>query len=281
MKEKGNPDCEGSGGERANPRDPRSEGQEAEKPKRKAKYRTTTARAATRHKISKQRERERAARAAEIIEASKAAIAAAPKLAVKPSNAERRARSKEERRMERQRAELARNSALARLLVNGRIDRHMYEAGVHLRHLWVTAMPGMPAMNYMRPKVDGGGARREAPQLALLIAERELKALLVQSGVGDDAAEVLQMVCRDDMMLTPVAIMIEEDEKMRREGTATRETQAIVRYLLRGGLTKVWNTLKRREAPRIGAASMRAWLAEGARPTFETTVAGERHDLSR
>lgn len=188
-------------------------------------------------------------------------------------------RRKEDRRLARARADLTRGSALARLLVRGTIDRRMFEAGAALKQLWTVARPGTSAIDFTRPKVDGGGPMRTNIPLEMLHAERRLKQIIRESGMGDAAAEVLQMVCRDDMMLTPIAMELEEDEAARRNGACSKETLAMVRRDLRRALEAADRCINGRVAPRRRAAQMRAWLADDARPTFEATEEGERHDF--
>lgn len=200
----------------------------------------------------------------------------------KPSRGKTNAqRQKEERRLarrgERRRAELLRGDALARLLMKGTISKPMHEAGLHVRGLWLAAWPGAPAIDFTRERVSGGLPRRDAVNVAALDAEGELRRLVLASQIGAEAADVVFRVCGFDMLLTAIAIDMEEDEAVRKQGGHRRETAALVRYLIRAGLGGIHRHLARREGRGDVAAGVRAWLAEGARPV-EARL-GERDDL--
>jgi hypothetical protein len=194
-----------------------------------------------------------------------------------PTIANPRADRRAERRAGRFRADLVRGDALARLLMKGTIDRGMYAAGLHVRQLCVAARPGIPALDFTRERVQGGRLVSERVDTAMLDAEGELRRLLLSSQIGAEAAHVVMMVCRDDMLLTAIAVDMEEDEETRKQGGHRRETAALVRYLLRTGLSGIERRLARREGRGDVAAGMRAWLAEGARPV--SAIEGEREDL--
>lgn len=179
--------------------------------------------------------------------------------------------------MERQRAELLRGDALARLLQKGTIDRTMHAAGLHVRGLFMTAWPGTPAIDFTRERVSGGMPRRDGVHAGALDAEGELRRLLLASQIGADAVDVLIKVCGYDMLLTAIAIDMEEDEAVRKQGGHRRETAALVRYLVRSGLGGVARVLARRSGRGDVQAGVRAWLAEGARPVMLRE--GERDDL--
>lgn len=172
------------------------------------------------------------------------------------------AKPKDRKRMERMRAEITRNSALARLLIKGQITKDMYEAGMELRHLWTAVAPGMSAIDFTKPKVDGGGPHREGGAGVHLGSETRLKQLIVDSGMGVEAAEIVCMVCALDMLPTLCAIEVEQNESARHDGTCTRETLALVRHQLRMGLQLVWNLMKKRPASRKGLQSMQVWLSD-------------------
>lgn len=198
-----------------------------------------------------------------------------------PRKPSRGAGGREDRRLERRaarlRAELVRGDALARLLMKGTIDRAMHAAGLHVRALYIAALPGMPAMDFTRERVQGGGIRREVVNGGMIDAADALRRLLVASQIGAEAARVVLMVCGEDMLLTAIAVDMEEDEQARKQGGHRRETAALVRYLIRTGLAGIARHLKRREGRGDVAAGVRAWLADGSVPLSAAT--GERGDL--
>lgn len=179
------------------------------------------------------------------------------------SNKKRRA---EKRRFERQRAELTRGNALARLLTRGTIDKPMYAAGLKVRGLWIEAYPGTPAIDFTRERVSGGGPRRDHVNVAMIDAEGELRRLILASHMGAEAANVVLRVCGLDMLLTPIAIDAEEDDAVRRQGCCRKETLAQVRWLLRAGLGALARMSERRQGRGDGPAELRAWLAVGLAP---------------
>jgi hypothetical protein len=186
-------------------------------------------------------------------------------------------RQKDQRRLERQRAEMTRGDALARLLTRGTIDKQMYAAGLHLRGLAHAAWAGTPAIDFTRERVSGGPARRDEVNVAMLDAEGELRRLLLASQMGAEAADVVLRVCALDMLLTPIAVDAEEDAAARLGGGCRKETLALVRVRLRDGLRAVARLRERRSGRGDVAAGVRAWLGEGARPV--DAVTGVRGDL--
>jgi len=184
---------------------------------------------------------------------------------------------REERRVARMRADLVRGDALARLLMKGTIDRSMYAAGLHLRALYIAALPGMPAMDFTRERVQGGGMASENVSIGMIGSANALRHLLISAQIGAEAARVVLMVCGEDMLLSAIAVDMEEDEEARKQGGHRRETAALVRYLIRAGLTGVARHLARRKGRGDVAAGVRAWLADGAVPLSAAT--GERDDL--
>lgn len=184
---------------------------------------------------------------------------------------------REERRVARLRADLVRGDALARLLMKGTINRSMYAAGMQVRGLYSAALPGMPAMDFTRERVQGGGMARENISVGMISSANALRQLLIAAQIGAEAARVVLMVCGEDMLLTAIAVDMEEDEEARKQGGHRRETAALVRYLIRAGLAGVARHLARREGRGDVAAGVRAWLADGAVPLSAAT--GERDDL--
>lgn len=238
MKEKGKDGQEGSGGETANPLNPHPD-----------------------------------VRRADLVKLDvESAMAGDPLMLLAKGKGADKAR----RKMQRARAELTRQSALARLYVKGTIDRRMFEAGIIVRQLWIESQPGSAAVDFSRPKVDGGGPTRATVQWGMLSADRGLKRMILASGMGDDQAAVVLMVCGFDMMLTPIAIEIEENIKAREAGACTKETLALVRRDLRRGLEKLYDARHARRQTGPGS-EIRQWLETEAK--FDVALKGTCESL--
>tara|TARA_R110002074_G_scaffold226940_1_gene398522 strand:+ start:671 stop:1510 length:840 start_codon:yes stop_codon:yes gene_type:complete len=272
MKDNGKSGGEGFEGKAATLADPRGGEKAAEKPKRKRKHRSLTALTATAAKAAATRAAKKKAAVEATVAAAKAVIAEAGAPPVVPplTPAEVKAEAAARKRSERERADAARGSALIRLLNKGRIDQSMFIAGAHLRSLWtvvdVTSL--VPALDMTRERVDGGKVRSYVHQgLGFAEAsEHELRRLILASGMGDEAAWVLMQICQRDKMPTQIAIEMESEPSAKKRGECTRETQALVRHLMRTGLLAAFDAIRRQRREGAHLAGMREWLAAGHAP---------------
>lgn len=199
--------------------------------------------------------------------------AAKASLAVSADPLRLRGSKRERRRESDRRVSFTRDAggSLPYLRRKGTIDDCQLAAGLKLREYALLAMGGMQAMDWLRERVDGGGAGngQELGRAGVLDAERALRRVLRESGMGHDAAEVVLRVCCFDETLTSVACDFEADPQARANGGCDRMTRERVKGFLQSGLTCAYAVLfpANRMSERHGRAALRAWLAEDARPS--------------
>lgn len=167
---------------------------------------------------------------------------------------------------------LIRGSTLAALYARGSLNDRQMKAAVELREKWRVITGGMPAMNWMREKVDGGRMfiGPAGGLTTALDADRQVREALKASGMGLLAAEViLRVVCCDEA-LKVVALDLEDEaarqgcdaEARRARLEPTRDAVGYARQLLRDGLTALadhWYGRQRRRDSVIGNA-LQSWL---------------------
>lgn len=167
---------------------------------------------------------------------------------------------------------LLRGTTLGNLYARGGLSDRQMRAAMELREKWRRCTGGMPAMNWMREKVDGGrmfigpaGGLGSA-----LDADRQIRAALKDSGMGLVAAEVVIRVVCDDEALKLVALDLEDMEarggpdaaERRARLEPTRDAFAYARQLLRDGLGALadhWYGRERRRDSLLGNA-LQSWL---------------------
>jgi hypothetical protein len=171
---------------------------------------------------------------------------------------------------------LARNSSLQALFARGTLDERQLRAALAFREKVRAMTGGMPAMDWMREKVDGGRLF-VGPSGALtgaLDAERQLRAALGASGMGATAAEIVWRVAGLDEAIKAVAVDFEERQAgeggaayaarvaAARQGLApSGAAQRYVSRVLKDGLARLadcWFGPARRQGQ--VAAMMSDWL---------------------
>lgn len=168
---------------------------------------------------------------------------------------------------------LIRGSTLAALYARGSLNDRQMKAAVELREKWRVITGGMPAMNWMREKVDGGRMfiGPAGGLTTALDADRQVREALKASGMGLLAAEViLRVVCCDEA-LKVVALDFEDvidrqDEARRARMEATQQAQRYVGRLLKDGLSALadhWYGRERRRDSVLGNA-LHSWLTVDA-----------------
>lgn len=204
-----------------------------------------------------------------------AAMAAARRVQAQGDPMRLQAPKRERRRENDRRLSFTRDvgGSLPYLHRKGTIDDRQLQAGLKLRALALAASGGMPARDWLRERVDGGPASRGPVfgSAAALDADRELKRVLRESGMGYDAAEVVLRVCCIDETLTSVACDFETDEQgvrlgARSNGACDRMTRAQVKGYLQSGLTCAYRMLwpANQIAERPARAALRHWMADDA-----------------
>lgn len=233
MKDNGKSGGEGFEGKATTLADPRGGEKTAGKPKRKGRARGMTAR--------------------------RAGLPVGDVAALKAQQAAKQARKRDER----DRADMTRGSALARLVVKGSITQEMFVVGVHMQQLWVAKDPGVAAMDFTRPKVDGGGPKSYgAARGGHYGAAKDLSRLILMSGMGIEAAAILRMVCLLDMMPKQVACELEPNDSLRAQGRCSREMIGHVGHQVRLGLELAWGIFSKQDTALEPLKNMQAWLTE-------------------
>lgn len=196
--------------------------------------------------------------------------AAKASLAVSADPLRLRGSKRERRRESDRRVSFTRDAggSLPYLRRKGTIDDCQLAAGLKLREYALLAMGGMQAMDWLRERVDGGGAGngQELGRAGVLDAERALRRVLRESGMGHDAAEVVLRVCCFDETLTSVACDFETDPRSRANGACDRMTRERVKGYLQAGLTCAYRMLwpANQVAERPARAALRHWMADDA-----------------
>ena len=164
---------------------------------------------------------------------------------------------------------LIRGATLANLYARGSLTDRQMRAAVELREKWRFVTGGMPAMDWMREKVDGGRlfVGPAGGLTSALDADRQIREALKASGMGLLAAEVVLRVVCEDEALKAVALDF-EDETARRDMARrermepTRDALGYSRALLRDGLGALadhWYGRERRRDSLLGNA-LQNWL---------------------
>lgn len=178
------------------------------------------------------------------------------------------------KRAERDRADMTRGSALARLVVKGSITQEMFVVGVHMQQLWVAKDPGVAAMDFTRPKVDGGGPKSYgAARGGHYGAAKDLSRLILMSGMGIEAAAILRMVCLLDMMPKQVACELEPNDSLRAQGRCSREMIGHVGHQVRLGLDLAWGIFSKQDTALEPLKNMQAWLTKNGPDAYAEQAA--------
>lgn len=171
---------------------------------------------------------------------------------------------------------LQRGSSLLALYARGTLDERQMKAALEFREKVRVMTGGMPAMNWMREKVDGGRlfVGPSGGLTGAMDAERQVKEALAGSGMGLTAAEVVWRVCGLDEAIKLVALDFEEiGPKEEREAFAARvaearqrmeasqQAQRYVSRVLKDGLARLADKWLGQARRRTGLAEMMSdWL---------------------
>jgi hypothetical protein len=196
------------------------------------------------------------------------------------------------RRREKARAALVREGGLSHLINSKHpMPAHLFAAAAHLQFLWMLSQGNPQAQSWLTDRVDGGRKMQSfTPDGSAFAAESELRYLIIDTGMGEDAAACVIAICCLGMTTAAYAVDIEDDGPARANGGCSRGTLEYVRALLKSGLTKVAKYIGP-DAPTpspppqgdsqvaVTRRKILAWLDGDARPSAEATTVGPRPDL--
>lgn len=161
------------------------------------------------------------------------------------------------------------------------LSEHEIRTAIELRFLVQESGGAFGGIDFTQERVDGGS--RGDPEnrlIASMDGEAALRRVLVGSGMGFMAAEVVTRVCAFDETLTVVAIDFEENAEKKNNGGCSKLTRAYVSRLLHDGLAAASDYISMGEAvsnPR--RRRMQAWMAEGTKVRLEEVALGAREGL--
>jgi len=199
-------------------------------------------------------------------------------------------RKRDRRAHEAQVTALHRGDTLARLTNSGTLDERQLRAGRRIADLVLACTGGMAAMDLTRERVDGGkGPSDQLIGGGSYGAERTLKTMIRETGMGHAAATIVLRIAGAGESVTAMALEFEVDPKGGQNGGSSSRAREWVTRLLAHGLklaADYWWP-ENHGANHVGSrahisfSAMRAWLADDAKTSLDQTVFGERPDLVR